>query len=257
MKPNRVMQTFAVFVAAGVLGGCAEQTRSRMDIDPRADDALRRMSATIGGAKSFSFQAVATMDEPVDTGQLAQFTRENRIVVRRPDRIRAEARQDEDALFLWYEGKTLTVLDKASNTYSTLRVPSRIDVMLDEIAVKHGLTLPLADLLFSDPYKALTTDAHMGRYVGEQAVDGCKCHHLLFTQELIDWQIWIDAGKEAVPRKFVIDYKSLPGRPEFSAVLSDWNLSASTGEEMFKSTVPKDAKQVELPRLFEAAAKGE
>jgi hypothetical protein len=257
MSNARLKSALGAAALAICLSGCAEQARSRMDIDPRADDALRRMSAAIGGAKSFSFRAVATMDEPVDTGQLAEFTRENRIVVRRPDRIRAEAHQGDDALFLWYAGRTLTVHDKASNTYAALQVPGRIDAMLDDVAAKHGLTLPLADLLFSDPYKTLTADAHMGRYVGLAELGGVKCHHLLFTQELIDWQIWIDAGKESVPRKFVIDYKNLPGRPEFSAVLSDWNLTAPTGDEQFKSAVPKDARKVELAHLFEAAAKGE
>lgn len=257
MKPERVTWMFTVFMAVGVLGGCARHTQSRVDIDPRADDTLRKMSATVGGAKAFSFRCVATMDEPVDTGQLAQFTRENRIVVRRPNRILAEARQDDDALFLWYEGKTLTLLDKVSNTYAALEVPGRIDAMLDDIAEKHGLTLPLADLLFSDPYRTLTADVHMGRYVGVADVEGIKCHHLLFTQEAIDWQIWIDAGKKSVPRKFVIDYKNLPSRPAFSAVLSDWNLSASAGEKLFRPAVPKDAMRLELPRLFAATVQGE
>jgi hypothetical protein len=257
MKPRRLGAALAAVLVAGAVGGCAEQTRPRMAIDPRADDALHRMSAVLGRARSFSFRAVATMDEPVATGQMAQFTRENRIVVRRPDRIRAEAHQGDDALFVWYEGRTLTAHDKASNTYATLQVPGQIDAMLDDVALKHGLTLPLADLLFADPYKVLTADAHMGRYVGLDELGRVKCHHLLFTQETIDWQIWVDAGKEAVPRKLVIDYKSLPGRPEFSAVLSDWDLSASTRDEVFRSVVPKNAKKVELAKLFEAAAKGE
>ena len=257
MNAGRITHPIAVILAVGILSGCAEQARSRMDIEARADDALRKMSAAIGGARAFSFRTIVTMDEPVASGQMAQFTRENRIILRRPDKVFAEARQDEDALFLWYEGTNLTVLDKGSNTYAALRVPDRIDAMLDEVAEKYGLTVPLADLLFSDPYKTLTADAHMGRYVGTDDVDGVKCHHLLFTQEAIDWQIWIDAGKDPLPRKFVIDYKSLPGRPEFSAVLSDWVLSAPAGEESFKPAVPNEAKKVELAQLFEAAAKGE
>jgi hypothetical protein len=257
MKARRAMQVFAILVAAGVFGGCTKQARSGIDIDPRADETLRKMSATVGGAKSFSFRSVVTMDEPVDTGQLAQFTRENRIIVCRPDRLRAEARQGDDALFLWYEDETLTIFDKASNVYAVLEVPNRIDAMLDDIALKHGLTLPLADLLFSDPYRVLTADVLMGRYAGLDEVGGVKCHHLLFTQETIDWQIWIDAGEKPVPRRFVMDYKSLPGRPEFSAVLSDWNLAASGGEQLFRPAVTTDAEKVELRKPFAATAQGE
>lgn len=257
MRLRWMMRTVGMFMVVGIFGGCAEQARSRMDIDARADEALRKMSAAIGGAKAFSFRSVATMDEPAATGQLVQVTRENRMVVRRPDRLVVESQQGDDTMFLWYENKALTLLDKVANTYATIGVPGRIDEMLDDIANNYGLTLPLVDLLFSDPYRVLTAETQMGRYVGLHEVDGVKCHHLLLTQETIDWQIWIDAGKEPVPRRFVVDYKSYPGRPEFSAVLRDWNLSAPVGDELFKPTIAKDAKKVELAELFEATETGE
>ena len=34
------------------------------------------------------------------------------------------------------------------------------------------------------------------------------CHHLAFEQATIDWQLWIDAGKDPLPRKLVITYKT-------------------------------------------------
>jgi hypothetical protein len=257
MKRVRFGPVCAALVAAGVASGCAEQARSCLDIDPRADEALRKMSAALGGARSFSFRSVSTMDEPIATGQLAQFTRQIRVAVCRPNEIMAESHQGDDVFAVCYRDTNLTVLDKTANTYASVQVPGRIDEMLDDVARKYGLTLPLADLLFSDPYKVLTADAHTGRYVGLHEVGGVKCHHLLFTQEIIDWQIWIDAGKEAVPREFAIDYKTLPERPQFTAVLSDWNLSAKAGDGQFRPVLPAGAKQVELAQLFEAAAKGE
>jgi hypothetical protein len=257
MKRTQFEQSIVVLLAAGLLGGCAEQTRSRMNVDPRADEALRRMSTAMSGARSFSFHSVATMEEPVATGQMAQFIRETQILVRRPDRIFAESRQGDDVWTVCYQGRNFSILRKATNTCATAQVPGQIDAMLDDVAEKYGLTFPLADLLFSDPYKMLTADAYTGTYVGLHEVEGVQCHHLLFTQESIDWQIWIAATGQPVPRKFVIDYKSRPGRPEFSAVLSDWNLSAPAGDERFRTVLPKDAKQVELAQLVEAAKQGE
>jgi hypothetical protein len=240
-----------------VLSGCAEQNRSRIRIDPQADQALRKMSATLGKARSFSFRSLTTMDEPIATGQLAHFTRHVQVAVCRPNRILAECHEGDDVFTLCYLGTELTVMDKAAKAYASVQVPGRIDQMLDEVAQKYGLTMPLSDLVFSDPYKVLTADAWTGRYVGIHEVDGVKCHHLLFTQEGIDWQIWIDTAKESLPRKFVIDYKAMPLRPQFTAVLSDWNLSAKTGDEQFRPTLPAGAKKVELARLFEAAEKRE
>lgn len=56
--------------------------------------------------------------------------------------------------------------------------------------------------------------------------------------------------------KFVIDYKSLPERPQFTALLSDWNLSAPAGSEQFKPVLPGDAKKVELAQLLESEQGG-
>jgi hypothetical protein len=245
---------FAVLLAAVIFCGCAEQHRARTNIDPRADDALHRMSVAIGRAKSFSFKSLTTMDEPVATGQLAQFSRDNRIAVRRPDRILAEGRQDKHALLLWYEGRNLTVLDEATHTYTALKVPGRIDDMLDEVANKHRLTLPLGDLLFADPYQILTEKVLTGRYVGQQELQGTICHHLLFTQEEIDWQIWIEVSGQPLPRRIVIDYKGIPERPRFTAVVSDWNLADQSKDDQFKPKIPKDARQVDVAQLLAAGA---
>jgi hypothetical protein len=43
-----------------------------------------------------------------------------------------------------------------------------------------------------------------GEYLGLQSVEGISCHHLALEQETIDWQLWIDAGPSALPRKLTI-----------------------------------------------------
>jgi hypothetical protein len=252
---NRLMVVPTVLFLLAVVSftGYAEQDRPRIHIDPQADDALRKMSATLAKARSFSFRSVTTMDQPIATGQMAQFTRQLKVAVCRPNRIAAESHQGEDVWFLWYDGRELTLLDQTAKLYAAVQVPPQIEAMLDDIAQKYDMTLPLADMLFTDPYKVMTADAYAGRYVGLDDVGGIKCHHLLFTQEFIDWQIWIDAGKEPVPRKMVIDYKTMHGRPEFTAMLSDWNLSAPAKDQQFKAVLPKDAKKVEMAKLYEAA----
>ena len=242
----------AVLAAAGV-GGCAEQAGPCVQIEPKADAALRKMSTTLGSATSFSFRSTTTMDEPVETGHLAQFSRSSQVVVHRPDKAFIRTEMGNDIWTLWYQGTTLTLLDKVGNAYATAKVPGRIDSMLDAAAREHGMTVPLSDLLFSDPYKALTTGAMTGKYIGQVEMDGVKCDHLLFIHDGLDWQIWIDAGTQAVPRKIVIDYKRLPDRPQFAAVLSDWNLTASANDTQFKPELPKDARQVELKKLISQA----
>src|SRR5262249_23024711 len=91
-------------------------------IEPRADEALRRMSAALSGAASFSFRAATTMDEPVATGRLAEFSRQTTIVVRRPDRLFAEVNRGSETWFVWYLDREMTILDKSNNTWALARV---------------------------------------------------------------------------------------------------------------------------------------
>ncbi len=56
--------------------------------------------------------------------------------------------------------------------------------------------MPLAELLYSDVYEGLTKNVQAGFYFGMSEVDGVPCHHLVFVQESIDWQVWIEDRNE-------------------------------------------------------------
>ncbi len=221
-------------------------------IDPQADAALKRMSQALASAQIISFKAHSTMDEPLESGQMGSFTRTSSVVMQRPDKLRAQAHRGDRAWTLWYRGTKLTVLDESKKRYATLEVPGQIDKMFDFMADKYGMVVPLADFMFPNPYAELTEDVLKGEFVGQHRCHGAACDHLLFTQENMDWQIWIDRGTPPVPRKVVMDYKTRPGRPQFVAMLSDWALSSSVDDKLFDAVLPKDAKKVEMSELLKA-----
>jgi hypothetical protein len=149
---------------------------------------------------------------------------------------------------LWHKGTSLTVAN--TTAYASCDAPGAIDKLADRLADEYDVVLPLVDMLLPDPYKAMIANVQTGAYLGVHEVDGVKCIHLVFTQENIDWQIWIEQGPRPVPRKLVIDYKQAPGRPQYTAVLSEWNLSPAVDEKMFEPQPPKDAKKVEMTDLL-------
>ncbi len=241
----------SMFCLLYVCVGCDSGAGLSAQIDPRANQALKDMSDTLGNAKAFSFHAEGVMDEETENGQLVQFSRESRIVAHRPNKLFADTKGDDVSRSVWYDGRKLTLLDKADNVYASTEVPSDIESMVDFIIEKHGLTLPLADLLFTNSYESLIANVQSGEYLGLHTANGHACHHLGFRQELIDWQIWIDAGNTPVPRKLVITYTQEPGHPHFSATLDDWNLSASISEGAFEFHPPADAKRLEMAELLD------
>jgi hypothetical protein len=238
-------------IAAIALAGCASPQARVREIDPQADPILKQMCDTLDGAKAVRFRVSAAMDRPVETGQLAQFHRTSEVTAVRPGRLHAKTDSDDGKWSVWYRGGKLTVLDRDANLYATETVPGRIDKMLDYMADNYDVVMPMADLLVGKTYESLRADVEEGAYVGLHFVGETKCHHLLFRQENLDWQIWIDAGKQPLPRKLVITYTSEPEQPQYVATIDNWDLAPAFSEKMFTFTPPSGAKSVTMSDLIE------
>ena len=243
--------TLCGVIFTSLLAGCASSQAEMRQIDAQVNPIFRQMCDTLDGAKAFRFRVSATMDRPVETGQLAQFHRTSEITVVRPDRLWAKTDSDDGKWSAWYRGKKLTVLDREANIYATETVPGRTDKMLDYMADNYDLVVPMADLLVGNTYDSLLADVEEGAYVGLHAVGDTKCHHLLFRQENIDWQLWIDAGKQPLPRKLVITYTQEPDQPQYVATIDNWDLTPALSEKTFTFTPPAGAKSVTMSDLIE------
>lgn len=248
------MLQFAVLAATVISGsmliaGCAGESRNR-GIDPRADQSLRRMSQTLAEAQTLQLESTATAEEPVGGGQWAQISRNSTIRVRRPDRMFAEVRRGSELYRLWFQKGELTILDVQQNVFSRIETPRRIDEMLDFLVDEYGVEVPLSDLLYPNPYEVLTERVITGTYAGQEEIEGRVCDHLLFTQDNVDWQIWIASEREAVPYKVVITYKEEAASPQFEGVMNDWRLSGETDASWSEPQVPSDARRVSAAEVL-------
>jgi hypothetical protein len=219
-------------------------------IDAQSEQVLQRMSDLLGSAVNFTFHAEVAFDE-VHGGQKLQFAAAMDAEVHHPDGLEVHYGSDFGAKQLWYDGKTVTVLDLAHGTWAREDAPNTIGAALDQLARDRHFSVPLGDLAYASPYAALTADVRNGFYVGLHDVDGVDCHHLAFQQDDLDWQIWIDAGKQPLPRKIVITYKKLPGAPQYAAVLSKWSFPAALPAGTFEAKLPKGAREIPFTKVPE------
>lgn len=213
-------------------------------IEPKAEQVLREMADYLTGSSALAFKAEASIDEFHETGLKIQTSARRTMAVRRPDRAASNLDGDRASRSAWYDGKTISVLDKRHNTYSVLEAPDSLDAALDFLAEEYDIVLPLADFVRDDVYESLSSAANFGVYVGLHEVDGVLCHHLAFANDFLEWQIWVDAGKEPLPRKMVINYKDEPGEPQFTARFLSWNLSAELPDDLFQFTPPEGAQEL-------------
>jgi hypothetical protein len=218
-------------------------------LDPRADELLRAMATLLATTKTFAFEAEERFDE-IPSGQpRTLLTNVRRVAVERPNRFAADAEGDTLSRSVWFDGQSVAVYDRAQNVYATIPTPGSIDTALDTLADKYAAAVPLADLLYGDPYAVLTEDVTYSRYLGLHRASGVLCHHLVFAQPTIEWQIWIDAGERPVPRQLAISYVREPGEPQYVAVLTKWALSPTLPEGLFRFEAPEGAGRVDAASL--------
>lgn len=215
-------------------------------LDSRAVDLLRQMSQTLQAFPAFAFQAEIMTDALSDTGQKIQYAGNLDVWVDRSRGLWAELDGDRANRSFWYDGRSMTLYDQLQNTYATVPAPDDMDEALDYATDQFSISLPLIDLVYSDPYAVLTENVQTGNYLGMHRVGDELCHHLAFTQRTVDWQIWISDTPQALPCKVVITYKKRSASPQFTAILTRWDLRTMSGTHSFTFRPPSGATEIDF-----------
>ncbi len=219
-------------------------------VNPRAMEILKKMSDLLGRTSSLGFTAEETYDE-LDGNQMLQFSNIRSVAVRRPDRIIADTSGDTVNRSAWFDGKRFSLLDKEHNVYGSSEFSGTIDQLLDRLDEQFEVVIPLGELISENLLAQLTERLRGASYVGLHKVGDARCHHLAFILDLLDFQIWLEAGEKPLPRKLVITYKQEPGMPQYAAVFTRWNLEMETPDSLFEFQIPAGARKIDwtVPEL--------
>lgn len=215
-------------------------------VEAHADRLLKEMGDYLKSADSFTFHAESSYDAIDRNGQQIRYGGTTDVAIHRPDRLRSKFIGDERQMQTFYDGKTVTIYNAAVNMYAITDVPPDIDSAIDKIFDKYGVSVPLADLVYADPYNILIANVIEGCWVGRHSIAGVPCNHLAFTQESIDWQIWIEEGPRPVPRQVLITYKDEPGWPQYLARLKSWNFQPKFSNDYFQFQPPTGSDEMEF-----------
>ncbi len=215
-------------------------------IDTEADRILRQMGEYLANAQEFRIRVDISYDRVKNTGQKILFGGRAEGSLQRPNYFHAYYEGDRrHSHSIWADG-SFTYYDVARNLYAQMEVPVELDAAFDAAFDLAGFSTPVADFLYADPYRTLIEHARSGYVVGKHLVDGTPSHHLAFTNEEIDWQIWIEDGPRPVPRRLVITYKNVLEAPQFIANFVEWDFQPRLSSAHFEFHPPAESAEMEF-----------
>jgi len=207
---------------------------------------LGKMQKTLS-ASQFSFQAHTLRAYAGPNGELLHIEHVIKATIKRPDHLVADVTGDDGASKFFYDGRTLTLFGEQQKQYAAVPVTGTIADMLDTAQDRLDIDFPLAGLLNNKPDETLVSDAAIGGQVGTATIDGVRCNHYFFMDAPdLDLELWVEDNDKALPRRVIVTYRSLPGRPTFVADLSNWDFSVHPTDAEFAFHAPAGVSQVEL-----------
>ena len=234
-----------LLLGASAFAADAPPAGSEPSRDATAIDRLTAMGHYLRGLKTFAVHADTTNDEVLENEQKLQFAGTVDYLVQTPDHLRLEVKNDRRHRIYTYNGETLTQYAPQIGYYATMNLTGKLGEVVQRVKEKYNLDLPLADLFLWGTSKADPKDIKEADLIGVERVGSQECDHFAFRQEGVDWQIWIQQGKQSLPLKLVITTTDEPSQPQYTAVLK-WNLSPKLTKKDFMFTPPKDAKKIEI-----------
>lgn len=211
-----------------------------------AEQVIDQFCANLTKQRSFTVDMDVTYDDVLDSGAKIQYSAYQNIWVQKPDRLRSDYTGDERVTRFFYDGKTFTLEDRQRDLYVTKPAPNTLDKALDQVEQRYGITIPMSNLAANDPCADLKADVTQIIFIGNDMVNREPMYHLLLIGSDRDYQIWVTQDTPPVLRKAIITYKTLPGSPQYTAILSDWNFNPSMPADTFTFQPGSESIGIEL-----------
>jgi hypothetical protein len=224
----------------------APQAEKAAVAEPDPIQVLQKMCDFLKSQQQFTYKAEVADDQVYAGDKKLQYGIDMETFVRRPDRLRVNADGDLVNKQFFFDGKTITLYDKNDNVYGTLDVRPDIESALEKASKDFGVRVALTDLASPQLWDHLNKRIKHSLYVGVSKVRGVPCHHLSFDGDEVQLQVWIDAGDQPLPRKALLTHKDLPGSPQWTAYLSDWNFTPQLNDNLFAFTPPPGAEKIKF-----------
>jgi hypothetical protein len=202
-------------------------------LEPKAVEILKATSSKLAAARTMSFTALISYENPSTFGPPLVYTTKNEVTLQRPDKLRVITPGDGPPSEFCYDGKKMIAFAPTEKLVATADAPPTIDEALKAAYQEAAIYFPFSDLIVADPYKDLEPDLKHAFYIGQsQVVGGTTTDMVAFLNDDVFVQVWIGA-EDKLPRRVRAIYANDPSRLRHQMELSDWRIDTSLAADAF------------------------
>lgn len=201
--------------------------------EPTAEEIMAAATGLLKNLPQFSFEADITEDVLTDGDVMIQTAHRMTYRAKRPDKLYYKIEGDDLNKEMYYDGKNASVYDLERNFYASVAFPPTLDEALIKAHNEYNVRMAIVGMARSDWYANLTRNVKESRVIGVSRINGQECYQILLVRERVNVQLWIQTGKLNLLRKMLITYKQYPGSPQWSAIITRWNIEPNLADSSF------------------------
>jgi hypothetical protein len=237
---------FGLFVASLHAAQTPAVDAPAVQLEPKALEILKTMSARLAGAHGMSFKAVTTYEKPSRLGPPLAYCTVALVNVQRPDRMRVLTSGDGPSTEFYYDGKKAYAFARKENLLAQADAPPTIDATLEAAYQRAAIYFPFTDVVVADPYKDLSRDMRLAFYIGQSTVIGDTTTDVIaYASDTVFVQAWIGA-QDKLPRMLRAVFRDDPTQSRHQVEFSDWKLSSAMPADFFKPEHIETAQRIQF-----------
>jgi hypothetical protein len=225
-------------------------------LEPKAIEILKATSSRLAAARTMSFTAVVSYENPSRVGPPLVYTTRSDVLMQRPDKLRVITPGDGPASEFYYDGKIMMAYAPAENLVAVADAPPTIDAALKAAYDSAAIYYPFTDLIIADPYADIAAELRLAFYVGQSTmVGGTTTDIVAYALDHVFVQIWIGA-EDKLPRMMRAIYKDDLAQLRHQMEISNWKLDVAVPADAFVSAKAGGATPIKFAHPSQLPATG-
>jgi len=219
---------------------------SAVELEPKALEVLKAMSAKLAGAPSLSFKAITTYERPSRLGPPLAYNTVALVNLQRPNRLRVLTSGDGHPTEFYYDGEQAYAFEPKENLLAQAEAPATIDATLEAAYQRAAIYFPFTDVIVADPYKDLQSDMRLAFYIGQSTgVGDTTTDVIAYANNDVFVQAWIGT-EDKLPRMLRAVFRDDPTQARHQVAFSDWQLGTAMSADLFKPQHTENAHKIQF-----------